>query len=109
VKLSDDEMSDDGIPNVAESVTDRHIVSSSESDSDDGEWEVTDRRTNETVSQERRTDKEGFREIEVTDNVQVQARVEFEKPHVQIVKELPRTSGKRLSSNLHNSIFQYIF
>ena len=96
VKLSDDEMSNDGIPNVAESVTDRHIVSSSESDSDDGEWEVTDRRTNETVSQEGKTDKEGFREIEVTENVQVQARVQFETPPVQIVKELPRTSGKRL-------------
>ena len=93
VKLSDDEMSDDGIPNVEESVTDRHVVSSSESDSDDGEWEVTDKQTNERVSERR--DGDGFREIEVCENVQVQARLDILEPSGQVVKELSRTSEKR--------------
>jgi hypothetical protein len=40
VKLSDDEMSDDGIANVDESITERRSFSSKESTSDEGEWDI---------------------------------------------------------------------
>ncbi len=40
MKLSDDEMSDDGIANVDESITERRSFSSKESSSDEGEWDI---------------------------------------------------------------------
>jgi hypothetical protein len=53
VKLSDDEMSDDGIANVDESITERRSFSSNESSSDEGEWDIGGDTGNEKESEKK--------------------------------------------------------